>query len=421
MRTHFLRLSLAAAMILGGLAVVAPTTARAAETAAGPKIVEATGEAAINDGDTVQAKERATKAALRAAVEQTLGTYIASDSQTKDFQLAKDQILSTAQGFVQSYDVLEAKPDPQSPNTMVVKIKATVSAQKIEKDAQARGLAIRAMKFPRMAVLIAEQNIGQSAPSFAYGPQGGGQQAGQLVSVDQRVAETRLIGEWTKDGFSFVDMEALSGKLKLSRGLSTNPSADDVRSIANMSDADVIIVGTAIATKQGDLGKMLNDKSGDVQMTSCKGNIQARVFNADSGEILTTSSADKTKLHIDALVCGRMALNDAAGMLAADLQKKILETWNKRMMGASRVRMSIEGIPNFRALSDIKTLLKDTIRGVQSVEQKSFGNSKADLDLRIDGGDTEALAGDLDGKPLGKYKLRVTNMTANTIAVAVEK
>jgi hypothetical protein len=416
MRNQRTRLPAGAAVLLAGFALLAPFVARAD----GTKTVEAKGEAAILDGDNAQAKERATKAALRDAVERTLGTYIASDSQTKDFALVKDQILTTASGYVSSFDVLEEKVDG---NTMVVRIKATVAAAKIESDAAARGLAIRQMKFPRMAILISEQHIGQSAPTAWWGPQGGGQAQGQgqTIAVDMRLVENQLIGDWTAAGFTFVDMDALSGKLKAARVASTNPSSEDVRQIANLSDADVIIVGTAIATKQGDLGKLLNDKSGDVSMTSCKGAINARVFNADSGEILATGEASKTALHIDPIVCDRTALQAATRIFAADMQKKLLEAWNKRIMGGSRVRMSVKGVASFRALTDLKNLLKQTIRGVQAVDQKSFKDGAADLDLRLDGGDTEALAGDLEGKPLGKFKVRVTSMTANTIAIEIAK
>jgi hypothetical protein len=400
------------ALFAGLMAMLAPFAAHAADD----NTVEAKGEAAIMNGDLAQAKERATKAALRDAVERKLGTYVASDTQTKDFALVKDQILTSAQGYVSSYDVIEEKQDGGS---MVVRIKAKVASQKIEADAQARGLALRAMKFPRMAIMIAEQHLGQTAPAFGFdknAPQGG-----QAFTVDMRLVENLLIGDWTEAGFTFVDMEALSGKLKAAKVVSTNPSADDVRTIANLSDADVIIVGTAIATKQGDLGKLLNDKSGDVQMTSCKGAITARVFNADSGEILATSEASKTALHIDSLVCDRNALSAATKIFAADLQRKILESWNKRLMGGSRVRMTVK-VDSFKSLSEFKNLVKETIRGVQAVDQKSFKDGVADLDLRIDGGDAEALAGDLDSRPLGgKYKVKVTGVTSNTISVEVSK
>lgn len=397
------------------LAVV--TGLAAAALAADGNPVEGRGEAAIIDGDASAARERATKAALRDAVERTLGTFIVADSQTKDFQLVKDSILSTAGGYVSSYEVIEAKQDG---GAMVVRVSAKVGQGKLNDDLVAKGLAIRTMKYPRMAILVSEQMIGQTAPSAWWGPQGGGQNPGQVMTVDQRLVENQLIGEWTTAGFSFIDMEALAGKLRTAKIATTNPSDAEVREISNLADADVIIIGTAVASKQGDLGKLLDDRSGGVSMTSCKGSISVRIFNADSGEILTTGEASKTALHIDPLTCGRKSLQDATKLLSKDVQAKLLEAWNKRIGGSSRVRLSVTGIMGIKQLSDLRAGLPN-LRGVQSVDQKSFKDGKADIDVRLDGGDVEAFAGDLEAKPVGKVKVKVTGYTANTIAIEIAK
>lgn len=399
------------------LAVFALLTCFAATSqAAEGDAVEGKGEAAITNGDKAAAKERATKAALRDAVERTLGTFVVSDSQTKDFQLVKDQILATSSGYVSKYDVIDEKEEN---GAMVVRVKAVVGQGRISEDLAAKGLAIRQMKFPRIAVLIAEQQIGQTAPSSWWSPQGGGQNQGQTIMVDQRIAENTFVGEWAPAGFTFVDMQALAGKLRESKVTST-PNEGQVKEVANLTDADVIIVGTAVASKQGDLGKLLDDKSGGVSMTSCKGSVTARIFNADSGEILATGEAGKTALHIDALVCGRKSLTEATKLLASDLQRKLLDAWNKRIGGASRIRMTVSKIDGFKILSELKQHLAN-VRGVQSIDQKSFKDGTADIDLRVDGGDTEALAGDLEARPLGKVKVRVTGVTANTISVEIAK
>jgi hypothetical protein len=415
MSNHRMPLLRSLALLAVIVAAFAARPARADDTV---KTVEGVGEAAVINGDEATAKDKAKQAALRDAVERTLGTFVVSDSQTKDFALVKDQILSTSQGYVKSYDVLETKKDGEA---YTVRVKAVVSNGKINEDLVAKGLTIRMMKFPRMALLIAEQNIGQTSPTVWWGPQGGGQQAGGVMTVDERTVENKLIDEWTQVGFSFVDMDALAGKLKAANVVSTNPSANEIRQIANLSDADVIIVGTAVASLQGDLSKLLGgDKSGDVAMKSCKGAISARVFNADSGEILATSEKSHVSTHIDQLSCGRIALQEATHVFADDLQGKLLAAWNKRLMGGSRVRMSVKNV-DFSTLKALKEYLTSSVRGVQGVEQKGFKDNSADLDVRLDGGDTEALGNDLDGHTFGKLKVKVTGATANTIQIELAR
>jgi hypothetical protein len=422
MRTHRIgmpaapgSIAFAAALLLGG-------GASAQQPAQGAvKEVEATGEAAIVNGDHGQARERAIEDALRKAVEQAAGSLVVSTSETKDFQLVSDRILTHARGYVAGYDVVSEKDEGAGDaKSVVVKVKARVGTEQLGADLAAIGLTVARKGMPRMAVLISEQHVGQAAPSAWWGPQGGGQAGGGVVTVAQRLVENALIDEWRKAGFTFVDMEALSGKIRAINPVTVNPSGETAREIANLADADVIILGTAIATKQGDLGNLFNDKSGDIQMLSCQGSINARVFNADNGEILATSQATKVAAHIDTVTCDKNAMLAAAKVFAADLQAKLVTAWNQQLGGGLRVRMTVKGIASFGDLSAFKTALAGSIRGVQGVDQKGFANGTADLDVRIKGS-TEAMAGDLEAKLLGKFKLRVTGMTANTLAVEVVK
>ena len=397
-------LALAVALALGG-------PARADD------VVETTGvgEVTVDNGDKADAKKRAEKAALRDAVEKAMGTVIVSDSETKDFELVKDRVLSTSAGYVKSFEVTEAK---DAGATYVVKVKAKVGKADLDKDLQAQMLLIRQMGFPRLALLVAEQHVGQAAPSAWWGTQGGGASPGAVITIDQRLAENVLIEEWRPRGFSFVDLEALGGKLKAANVVSTNPSANQVRELANITEADVIIMGTAVATENGDLARLMGDTSGRVSMKSCTAALSLRAFNADSGEIIAAGSAQKTFNHVSVPTCERTALSMATKTMSEELQKKILEVWRSRQGGSSRVRMTVKNLDGYGTLSAFKKALA-TVRGVQGVDQKSFRNGTADLDLQVDGGDTEALAGDLEGGRLGKVKARVVGVSANTIDVEI--
>lgn len=372
-----------------------------------------TGEVAVDHGDKADAKKRAQQAALRDAVEKAMGTVIVSDSETQDFELVKDRVLSTSAGYVKSFEVVEEK---DAGATFIVKVKAKVGKADLDKDLQAQMLLIRQMGYPRLALLVSEQHIGQAAPSAWWGAQGGGAAPGAVVTIDQRLAENVLIEEWRPRGFTFVDLEALSGKLKAANVVSTNPSANQVRELANITEADIIIMGTAVATENGDLGKLMGDKSGRVSMKSCTAALSLRAFNADSGEIIAAASAQKTANHVSVPTCERNALNQATKAMSAELQGKLLEVWRARQGGASRVRMTVKNIDGYGALNAFKKALA-TVRGVKGVDQKSFRNGTADLDLQVESGDTESLAGDLEGGRLGKVKARVVGVSANTIDV----
>jgi hypothetical protein len=376
------------------------------------KTVTATGEAAVLNGDEATAKTAATKAALRAAVEQTLGTFIVSDSQTKDFQLVKDQVLSTSAGYVSHFDVLDTKKDGDA---YVVTVKADVRAGQINADAAARGLTIRLMNYPRMAALIAEQNVGQTAPTIGIGQQGGG----ATMMVDQRIVENQIVDAWTAHGFRFLDLDALAGQLTAARVVTNNPSADDLRKIKNIADADVFLTGQAIATSQGDVNKMLGADASATPMYSCKASVSLRALNGDGGEILATTEQSATKTHIQEISCGRIALQAATKLAENDLESKLLESWKKRQMGGSSVRMKVTGV-DFKTKNKLKELLA-TIRGVQNVAEKHFADNAVDLDINLEGGAVDVFASDIDGKKVSGSTVKVTATGSNTISIELAK
>jgi len=73
------------------------------------------------------------KAALRnafeSAVEQTVGIYIKSESEVRNYQLKKHKILSYAEGYINSYSIIDKYIDQQ--NNVVLKIKAVISNQRL--------------------------------------------------------------------------------------------------------------------------------------------------------------------------------------------------------------------------------------------------------------------------------------------------
>ena len=70
------------------------------------KSLEVTGSATIYSGNTGSAKNQALKNALRQAVEQGVGVFIDSNTLSQNYEVVKDEILSTSEGFVSGYDMV---------------------------------------------------------------------------------------------------------------------------------------------------------------------------------------------------------------------------------------------------------------------------------------------------------------------------
>ena len=70
------------------------------------KSLKVTGSATIYSGNTGSAKNQALKNALRQAVEQGVGVFIDSNTLSQNYEVVKDEILSTSEGFVSGYDMV---------------------------------------------------------------------------------------------------------------------------------------------------------------------------------------------------------------------------------------------------------------------------------------------------------------------------
>lgn len=367
--------------------------------------VEAVGEAAIVDKNRPLARDRALEDALRNAVAQACGTLVTAATEVRNNQLVSDKILTQAKGYLAGYDLVN---ESDGKGVVRVTVKARVGTGKLATDLESIGLTLARKGMPRMALLIAEQRIDQlnlALPNNA-------------LKVDQRLSENTFLSEWAAQGFTFVETDALAGAVKVAGVVGTNISADQVRTIGDTTQADVLVVGTAVAIKQQSVAELVGDKKGELKQTSCSGTVSARIFNADNGEVLAADERTKTTFHLDALTCGRDALVAATKELSVSLKEKLLTAWNKQLGGTGRVRVTVKGLESLGALNELKTLMLQNMRGVKGIDQKRFAKGQADLDVRLEG-PADSLAQALEGKPLQKQKLSVTAVTPNTIEVTL--
>ena len=73
-------------------------------------------------------------------------------------------------------------------------------------------------------------------------------------------------------------------------------------------------------------------------------------------------------------------------------------------------------VPSFKTASDFRSALTQHVRGVKGVNQRSFSGGTQELDVTLVGS-TEQFAQELEAKKLGKFSVKVTGITANTVDV----
>jgi hypothetical protein len=379
--------------------------------AAGPVLaqsqtVTAEGIAGIPGGDKGIARDNALKAAQRQAVEQAVGTMIASETAVENFQVLKDSIYSKSQGYIQKFNIVRegAQNDLYS-----VTISATVATGDIKNDLSALGLLMARVGKPRVLFMIAEQNIGQEIYVFWWSWWGKGGQSFTGQTVDMAVSETILKEEFLNKGFNVVDISVVTGKFEISNAYRMADLTDSgAREIGKKMGAEVIVKGKVLA-KPG-------PRSAGSEVGSYLADITVSAIRVDNGQVLASARDSAPARHVSQHVGGNQAIENAAKKVADKLIEQITAKWSGEVSGGQLVQITIRGLSGMKDLVKVKDFLQTQVRGVQSVIQRSFEGGVAVLELDAKSS-AQQIGDELAQKDFGALDLDVTSATANTLEV----
>ncbi len=386
------------------IALLAVMLALPAAWAAETEEVEATGQAAIFDDDKAQARDKALDDALRKAVESAVGTMISSETITENYQLLTDRIYSKAEGYVKKYKILDEGAED---NVYILKVRAKVLLGEVSNDLESLGNLMRRKGMPKMIIMVAEQNVGESKPQYWWGKGGG------VVTTDMQVVESTLIEKMKDKGFTFIDTEVLSGQKSISSPVAFL-SDKQARRIAKTTDAEVLIVGRAVAK---DIGPTMEG----TRLRSANAEITIKAINTDNGEIIAIASEQAVVPHISATTAGNQALRKASEKLAEKLVERITKKWVADTSGSNRILMTVRGVKNHRMLSKFIKVLAGQVRSVKDVHEQKLRKGTATLDVML-AGNCRALATELEAKNFGDdFKIEVEEVSPNSITVILLK
>lgn len=359
-------------------------------------------------GNPAIARDHAIQDALRKAVEQAVGTMVASETLVENFQVVRDNIYNKSQGYVKEYKVVKESPQK---DLYAVTISATVSTESLKNDLGALGLLIARVGKPRTLFMIAEQNVGQEILLYWWGWWGRGGAAFAGQSVEMAVSETVLKEEFLNRGFNVIDISAVTGKFEISNAYRIADLTDTgAREIGRKMGAEIIIKGKALA-KEG-------PRTAGSAVGSYLADITLSAIRVDNGQVLASVRGNAAARHVAQHVGGNQAIENAARQVADKLVEQITAKWTAEMSGGQLIQLTIRGLSGMKDLVKIKEFLKSKVRGVQNVIQRSF--EKGEAVLEVDAKSSAQQIGDeLAAKPIQGLDLDITAATGNTLELCV--
>jgi hypothetical protein len=362
------------------IVVVAGTRAQGDEV----RTVRAEGVGAVLAGDMALARDKAIKDAQRNAVEITVGVLIDSETINQNYAVIKDEIYARSTGYVQDYQILEERNEE---GLVRVAIQACVKLGPLQEDLNR---VIERVDRPRILFMIAQQDVGESK-SRAWWEGGSGM--GQLV------VEATLQQHFIDNDFLVVDHSLK----RPSRHVSLKPSDSDAMAMGRDYDAEVVILGQAVAKDAGAIKEF--------DLRSYRAEISVRAIQVDNGHVLTSANASAAAAHIDSLAGAAAASKKASEKLAETLVAKIIEKWVKPSMVVTLDVVEITGYADF---VKFKSVLKEEVRGVNKVYQRAFEANKANLEVNYCG-TTQELADELALKDFESFRVDILEASQNRL------
>ncbi|MBC7542229.1 MAG: flagellar assembly protein T N-terminal domain-containing protein [Candidatus Sericytochromatia bacterium] len=364
---------------LATVSLVTPSFARTAPP--DNRSVTAVGEAPI-EGSVDTARNQAINQAKRAAVEQSVGVFVNSETKVQNFQVLSDSIYTKANGFVSDVKVLD---EQKKGGTYWVKIAATVSVLPLAQ--QLKGLGV--LRQWTIATVLKGSGYNKDALEAAES------------AVNRRLVDA---------GFRTADREVLIAL--------DNPNLEkDMQKgnyagvLAQLRDSGVDILVTGRASHERTAGAKVETYGGImVDMSTVKARLDIKAIRADTGELVAADVFEDKAVGSGKDTISAQAV-ERAGVSAADF---LIGSLIKLPAATSApVQLAIRGLSFNRAKAFMQAVQETT--GVRKVHQQRFGNGQAVYEVEFEG-NASLLADVLSGSAtLRPFKFDITNLSGGKI------
>ena len=323
--------------------------------------------------------------ALRAAVENTLGVLVDSETLVQNSMLINDQIYTQSRGFVNEYNVISRE---QISSGWQVTINATVDDQpdsKLMSELTRLGIINVQLRNPKIAVYVPEQHIQYRVPDPA--------------------GETAIVKALINAGFSNV-IEVGTG-LNYQNPMSMNVA--QMRQAAQNYGADIMIVGESFSEGVGDVGNYLPGNQ-RTNMEACRARVEAKMFIVRTGQIIAADGKYGSAYDNSQAVAAKKALASAGEQMGNYFVEQITGMYTSRQ----GVEVVVYGA-DFSKINVVQAALGKVSR-VKNVNLSSYENGRAVFSVGY-GGSPQTLFNELQAAT--NADLTLQSLTYNTLTIYV--
>lgn len=294
--------------------------------------------------------------ALRAAVENVVGTLLDAQTIVDKNTVLQDEIYTSSRGFIRHYDVLRTQQT--AAGAWSVTVAADVDSEPDSKlmDALTRERLIAVnMRNAKIAIIL-EENF--SDASNASGS-----------------SESAVVSSFLQAGFpNIVDISN-------ARKLYNQPyymDASQLQSLAQSLRADILLVGRAYSDCSGDVGQFIGGRHTGI--LSCQARIDAKMYIARTGQVLAAHSTEGAGADITKAAAAGKALTAAGNVMGEYMVQQLLDRYS-----GNRQQLELTVIAGgLQQINAVKQALA-SLQGVRNVTFNNYNNGRGVISLQYSG------------------------------------
>ena len=355
------------------------------------KSVRVSGAAAIIDGDTAAAFQRAKSSALREAVERGVGTLIKSETRVQNFAVIEDHILSSTSGYVSNFTIVE-RGELDAKNYQVT-IDASVDLGSLQASIAGLNLLAEAIDHPRIVCISRLRTS----------------------SLDGSSRE-----DWIQASASLQYALAVQGRMEILKprltALEYRQAFDDPATAAVLGQelgADILVLGRIDLQSQKNIPiPFAAAQLSDFSIHSVVANAQIEAFWSDSREMIANISTSKRAAGGSFENASQIAVRESLDYLAHQLFKEIIDDWRDKVYSGRTISLTVGGSRQLADYFEREFPLRVT--DIEKLYPRSFENDIAIYDAHSKSPAFD-VARELSAKGLGNLDVEIVGITSNTL------
>jgi len=340
------------------------------------------------------AKDRATTAALRRAVQEACGSFLLAKEKAENYKLVYSKVFETTAGYVKEHKVIRAWTQEGLTH---VRVRACVSTEAFEKAWDSIAHTIDQENNPRCIVAVGE-NV-QAWPR------------GSVTEVKEAgLVQTKLEDFLLSKGIKLMD-RGTTKKVSKRDVLLASLKGDtaEIAAVGGRFNADVFLLGNCTAK----FGRTIVVAGQTLYQFTAT--LKVRAIRADSSELLVSKTFGPTSTNTLQRLGGEdKAMAKLAEDAAGELLKAVVEAWRKQIHVRRTIQLQVIGLKYkmWKVFRDEAVGL----RGIQALRLREITEGVALIDVEYSYS-IQNLADQIT--EMKKVRLEVDEISANRIKLKV--